>query len=572
MINKSRLFKNFMHHQRVATIIIIMLLAPDILPVSGLLYAQKNKQPAPQPKPSVAYKIQIGAYRNLGMSNIEALQDLGNIYVEDAGNGISRIIMGYYKTTAETDSLLPTIHARGFTGAFSTLQKGKIPPDGVVAYKDLVAATTNAAPTAPNSKHTETAGTENPTIEPGKPAEATLTEPAKSEEIQQPAGTVASAETGLYAIEIGGYDQLTNEKLEALLEYGNLFVPRNDTEGRLMIGPFSTKAEADQVMSKVHFAGFWQAKFRMVNADNTILKEANSDTTPSPAPNSTDKTDAAPPTASAEKSPEPDKNPITAPPVTVYKPSDANAAGTTTTHTPPQSTTPDNAGSNTSISENSPIALSEAELQKSLLLAPETKSYQDFKTYFTYTTTDSLHNIEPYDPTLEENADEVLLIDDAIVQKNAKLKGQILPDYLIAMLDSMPKGPEWQYYALYKFAVDNAHDAYLVRVGKGQYHTDNLIYLHVYDRKVGDFTQALKICSVWGGNGLFGFMQSWLLDLNGDGTEDLLTYSILENSTGNSDKMIVADSFKANVWVANEYINAQIVDEGPLRQKLGLNR
>lgn len=549
----------------VLIIVILMSVMPSFWTNSCFLYAQKAKQPPPAQE-SVAYKIQIGAYRNISMSKAETLQDLGNLYIEDAGNGIHRLVMGYYASSAQADSLVLKIQERGFAGAFTAVQKGNTPPDGVIAYKDLPSTASNAAPTTPSNttppvEHTDK-NDDAATAAPIPPTATTTTTPAAD-----------PAEEGLYAIEIGGYDQLANKKVEELLEYGNLFVPRNDAEGRLMLGPFATKADADQAMSKVHLAGFWNATFRRVSADNTILREAQE--TPPDTQNKNPNPSATTATAKEEAA---GKSPLTAPPATIYKPNADSGNNSNNETTPAAAPSPAAGGSNaditqkTTLPENSPIALPEAELQKSLLLAPETKSYQDFKAYFTLTTPDSLHNIEPYDPTLEESADEALLIDDIIVQKNAKLKGQLLPDYLAFMLDSIPRDPEWQYYGIYRFAIDNAHDGYLLRAGKGQYHNDNLIYLQVYDRKVGDFTQAIKICSVWGGSGLFGFMQSWLLDLNADGIEDLLTYSILENTSPNSDKIVVSDSFKASVWVNSQYIGAQIVDEAALRQKLGIGK
>lgn len=61
------------------------------------------------------------------------------------------------------------------------------------------------------------------------------------------------------------------------------------------------------------------------------------------------------------------------------------------------------------------------------------------------------------------------------------------------------------------------HDAYIIRAGKGEYHSDNNIYLAVYDKALGDFTHTELISKVWGGGNSFGFMRSWIADLDQDG-------------------------------------------------------
>lgn len=105
--------------------------------------------------PQLYYKIQIAAYRNLNLAQLSPLGNIGKLFAEDAGNGIKRVIMGYYTTRTQAEALLPRVHEQGFSTAFVTPHQSIVPNDSTaIAFAPAATKLLRPSPTQRNRQHT----------------------------------------------------------------------------------------------------------------------------------------------------------------------------------------------------------------------------------------------------------------------------------------------------------------------------------------------------------------------------------------------------------------------------------
>ena len=76
-------------------------------------------------KTVLTYKIQIGAYKNTDNIDTSKLQEIGKVHFEEAGNGIKRIVVGYYSSKSEAETVLNEVKQIGFPDAFVGTRKKK---------------------------------------------------------------------------------------------------------------------------------------------------------------------------------------------------------------------------------------------------------------------------------------------------------------------------------------------------------------------------------------------------------------------------------------------------------------
>jgi hypothetical protein len=132
--------------------VVIALLGNGDMPI----FAQKTIAMGKKNTPQLHYKIQIAAYRNLNLAQLSPLGNIGKLFAEDAGNGIKRVIMGYYTTRTQAETLLPRVHEQGFSAAFVTPHQSIVPNDST-AIAFAPAATEET--TTPIAQHSETDNT-----------------------------------------------------------------------------------------------------------------------------------------------------------------------------------------------------------------------------------------------------------------------------------------------------------------------------------------------------------------------------------------------------------------------------
>ena len=70
------------------------------------------------------YKIQLGALRSVSLKKFDKLKDLGQIETEQAGGGITKVLLSSYNDRTAAENTLNTVRNRGFRDAF------------IVAYKE----------------------------------------------------------------------------------------------------------------------------------------------------------------------------------------------------------------------------------------------------------------------------------------------------------------------------------------------------------------------------------------------------------------------------------------------------
>lgn len=556
--------------------VVIALLGNGDMPI----FAQKTIAMGKKNTPQLHYKIQIAAYRNLNLAQLSPLGSIGNLFAEDAGNGIKRVIMGYYTTRTQAEALLPRVHEQGFGAAFVTPHQSIVPNDST-AIAFAPAATEET--TTPIAQHSETDNTP----------------PSASGELSPLADNEA------YAIILNATDLVITQKLPDMLDWGSVFVPLNDPDANTLLGSYDTPERAWHVLDYVQANVSDKATLCIINTQTSEIvrqratapakqPDNNTDTTTDNPPQSKDnnsQTDNNTATTTeapkAETQPNP-KNPCdkeeesaaATPPNTqpeprdeapqaeaIYKPYDSTAPKD------PANTTAGSSSTNTTPEEPQSILLLPPEvIASNISEAPELPAFSRFKTYFSnYDTVKTRLTIIPYDPILDDIAStDSLQWDKNSVDTNRKLRGVYIPANLVAILDSIPQDdPKWSFYALFKYALSPMHDAYIIRAGKGEYHSDNNIYLAVYDKAVGDFTHTELISKVWGGGNSFGFMRSWITDLDQDGNHrDILTHTTEEITNG--DNVSTNYTLYAKVWNNGQYLDAQIIDEPAIKQQLGI--
>lgn len=510
------------------------------------------------------FKIQVGAYRNIALAYPEKLQDLGKLYTEDAGNGIKRLLIGYYKQNADAEKVLLQIKERGYKEAFMAVQKGEPLPESARLLP----------------KNDKKISTEPQTF--NAPETDTETNKEAKNNIQQTPTTEILAPNEAYTIVLDGKDAFIEEKLDTLLGMGKVFVPQGTDKYKLAVGELTSYEIAEQLRITLQNQGFFEINIAIFNMHNNRIVRMASNPTFS-TPNKETKTEketttsiipkaTIPPTSATPQNKEADK--------IKEKETPKNAAATATVQPIPEAifkprdkkTPPISLPNDEEEVVQSVLSLPESHLSEnpSLMVAPELPLFSEFKQYFTPIDTNQLV-IEAYDPTLESIDGDTMQWDDRIAKTNRFLKGKPIADKFLVLLDSMPKNADgkWSYHALYRFALDQAHDAYIVRAGRNVYHNDNLIYLHVYSKLLGDFTEARKISNVWGGNGINSYMQSWIEDMNYDGKKDLLSY-ITEEVTADG-KLSFSERFVAYTWSNDgRFLEAQIANEAALKKRLGI--
>ena len=485
--------------------------------------------------------------------------------------------MGYYTTRTQAETLLPRIHEQGFSAAFVTPHQSIVPNDSAAL---AFATTATEETTTPTAQHSETDSTPTPSSETLSPL----------------------ADNEAYAVILNATDLVITQKLPDMLDWGSVFVPLNDPDANTLLGSYDTPERAWHVLDYVQANVSDKATLCIINTQTSEIVRQRA-TAPAKQPdNNTDATAQTPPqnkdnnsqtdnnTATTTEAPKAEtppspKNPcdkeeestaITAPntqpeprPEAIYQPHSSAAPKD------PANTTAGSSSTNTIPEEPQSILLLPPEaIASNISEAPELPAFSRFKTYFNnYDTVKTLIVINPYDPILDEiESTDSLQWDKFSIDINRQLRGVYIPTNLMAILDSIPQDdPKWSFYALFKYALSPMHDAYVIRAGKGEYHSDNNIYLAVYDKAVGDFTDTELISKVWGGGNSFGFMRSWMSDLDKDGNGgDILTH-IAEEIVNGDNITINKPPLASKVWKDGQYLDAQIINEPATRQQLGVD-
>jgi len=217
--------------QLLITLLSIALLFAGAMPVS---MAQTKKAP----KELVYYKIQVAAYKNLGFAKVDTLFSIGKVYAEDAGNGISRVVVGYYTDATVADKVLAQVRQSGFPDAFVSTQKGEINPNTSKQLSKQPAAQAPQNETAAQSMQTFNTQEQN------------------------------------YLLVLGRFASLADAKLGQVNNLGDMYVEDDKGMKKIVIGPFKDKVLADAALKTAREKGFPDASLQ------TVALQKN--TTPAP--------------------------------------------------------------------------------------------------------------------------------------------------------------------------------------------------------------------------------------------------------------------------------------------------
>lgn len=179
-------------------------------------------QMAAQENSTNTYKIQVGAFKQPDLTKMENLLDVGKLYVEDAGNGVNRIVLGYFSSKEEAEKLLSTVHDKGYPDAFVATHKQS------AANKEETVITLDT--------FSERAAT------PPKPQE--------------------------YVVEVGKYNTLSEiPKLWYIDQIGDVYVKSSDQAHTIYLGPYNDKVKASSVQQNLAKEGFTKANLQAVTVN-----------------------------------------------------------------------------------------------------------------------------------------------------------------------------------------------------------------------------------------------------------------------------------------------------------------
>lgn len=180
-----------------------------------------------QAEPEVVYRIKIGAFKQV---DTKKFQDLcppkGSVYTEDAGNGLTRLLIGDYKTEADAQKALPAIQKAGYKDAFITARK----------LADKKDAGGN------NSVGAATGGAKTPSATP--------------------------ADTTKYVVQLGLIKEADFNPFSNLTDLGQLYSEKNGDLLRVTLGNFVGREAANKATEEVRKRGHATAFPRKLQPDS----------------------------------------------------------------------------------------------------------------------------------------------------------------------------------------------------------------------------------------------------------------------------------------------------------------
>lgn len=178
------------------------------------------------------YKIQVGAYKTIAKGKFDNLNDVGSVYLEDAGKGMKRIIVGDFADREKAEETLAKIKGLGYNQAYIITQTIE----------------TEAPPTNSNSAAATNGNTKEntPAVE-------------KMEFQNAPAETVAQP---VYLIQLGAYKSINLKSFGNVVDLGELVLENDKGVTKVTISKFTTRPDAEKALSVVKQRGYVNAFIR----------------------------------------------------------------------------------------------------------------------------------------------------------------------------------------------------------------------------------------------------------------------------------------------------------------------
>lgn len=169
---------------------------------------------------NIVFRIKIGAFKSPDTKKFEELKpEKGSVLTEDAGNGLTRVLIGDYKTEAAANKALEVVKKAGYPDAFVTKRKL-------------------------DAKNTAT-----------KPA----TTGKDKEEAKPTATDVKPADTDKYFIQLGLIKDPDFTNYGNLTDLGDIYSEKNGDALRVSLGTFVGREAANKALETVKKRGYSSA-------------------------------------------------------------------------------------------------------------------------------------------------------------------------------------------------------------------------------------------------------------------------------------------------------------------------
>jgi len=178
------------------------------------------------------YKIQVGAYKTIAKGKFDNLNDVGSVYLEDAGKGMKRIIVGDFADREKAEETLSKIKALGYSQAYIVTQ----------TIETEVPATTGNNAAATNGNGTGKAGA----------VEKMEFQNAPTETAPQP----------VYVIQLGAYKSINLKSFGNVVDLGELVVENEKGVTKVTISKFTARPDAEKALAVVKQRGYVNAFIR----------------------------------------------------------------------------------------------------------------------------------------------------------------------------------------------------------------------------------------------------------------------------------------------------------------------
>ncbi len=571
------------------------------------------------------YKVQVGAFKNPANKNTSNLVDVGNIYWEVNSAGVTRIVLGYYNSKSEAESVLQQVKAKGHDAivgksttemANNALLQSSAPSTspqmGYNSNTNVPAPVQEEVPLppapapapAPNDFGTNNNSSivTNPSIPPSYPTETT---PPYAIEETPPPSVPTDNNTGStytpppakygpevlpsqeqYLVLLGTYPSMKAvPSLWEINDLGDFFIEESNQEYKVFIGSFNQRNTAEQVLQKVKRGSFTEAQIRKVMPKNN-------------SPLNTIGISNAAPTYTP---------PVSTPTQTITYPQTEFQSktnnGSAINYEPGPSITPES--STNSVLPN----LKEGNSNNGVVFTPmpssaETTAVPTAPTYTppapptapTYTppvsapspatsTTSPNSNIQPSPAYIAfnqhfEDKRATFLVNAYDLIKNPgltkkippgsiALDGNLLANDVVTFIE--PEGTQVAHYAIAKYELDARYEGFIVREGPNAYRRGNDIFLHVFDKLTQQVISKRQISGQTNQGGQMSFTRSWIIDLNRDPSSvpDLLVHHLSSGYDANGN-FTETDSFKAFMWIDGNFVEGNILNEQNIKKKLGM--
>ncbi len=159
---------------------------------------------------------------------------------------------------------------------------------------------------------------------------------------------------------------------------------------------------------------------------------------------------------------------------------------------------------------------------------------------------------------------------DETIDKNEELAGKLIGPELLYLLGSFGQTTiPLRFYGLNKFSLGTGHDAYIIREAENRTGGINNTYLYIFDKTANQFVSRELLSGVTQNGSDIKETRTTIMDLDSDGTLDLLPF-FKEKYYASNGQLVSNKDVEAKVWRDGQYIQARIEDKDQVINEMGL--